>query len=472
MSLLALASHNIAHGYECKVVDERVHTLKDDDIMAAKIIGISTMSGPALKCSIKTAERIKKINPDAVLIWGGAHPSAFTEQTARSSLVDVSVKGEGEKTFLELCKRILEGKDYSDIPGTTLMKDDKLISNPMAAPMDMNEMAFPRYELFDLKEYADYEEGLSYETSRGCPFRCTFCYVEYFHDRKWRGKNVETVINELKRIKKEVGVKKVYFLEDNFFGNKKRSLEICSQMVSSNIDLDWTTTARADFLSGCSDEEMELLSKAGCKILIVGAESGSDRVLGIIKKDITAAQIKSAVTKCVANNIMPAVSFIIGFPFEEDSDVNQSIDLYDELMSIGGKKVEINGLFLFTPYAGTAIFDTAVEYGYKPPQTLEEWSKWVFNDPNNNPWLTGRARKKKKIMTYVTRFKFLYHRFEYYSDDLKKQKLKTPLMRLGYFIFAKLFSINANWRWKHKFFSFAYEWVLCNKLTYMLFKTR
>jgi len=472
MSVLTLAGYCIAKGYKCKIIDERVTELKDGDINAAKIIGISTMSGFQLNSAVKTAERIKKLRPDVPLIWGGAHPSAYPQQTAQSPLVDVVVKGEGEEIFLKLCEKILAGSDFSELPAIVFKKNDELVDNPVLNDfIQPDELPFPMYELVDIGKYADFENGLSYETSRGCPYRCTFCYVEYFHKRKWRGKSVDRVINEMRRISDDIGVRKLFIIDDNFFANKKRSLEICSKMVSEGIWLNWTATARADFVSRCSDEEMRLIRKSNCEILSIGAESGSETVLKKIQKDITTEQIKTAVKKCVDNGIMPAVSFVIGLPFEEDADLDKTLDLYDELMKFG-KNVEINGLFVYVPYAGTPLFQTAVEYGYKPKSDLVEWGQWNFSDISNNPWLTRKRAKRLEAVSNIARFKFMYHRFEYYSGGYKQEKLKSLPLRIGYFLFVRLFAFFADLRWKHRFFSFAVEWTLWQKLTYKLFKVR
>jgi len=472
MSVLALASHCIPHSYTCKIVDERVSEVTDNDIKDAAIIGISTMSGVQLKCAIRTASRIRKMRPDVPLIWGGVHPTSFPEQTAQSPLVDVVVKAEGEDVFVKLCDRVFHRQDYSDVPAITFRRDGRLIDNPMADEwMDMDQLHPVSYGLLDINKYADADDGLSYESSRGCAFRCAFCYVEGFHKRKWRGKSADKVISELKKIQTEYGVRKVFFIEDNFFGNKKRCLEICDMMISSGISLDWSATVRADILSRCCDEDMDRIRKSGCKILVIGGESGSERILKQINKDITPGQIKATVRKCVSHNIMPTVSFMTGLPFEEDVDLEKTLELYDELMALG-KNVEVNSLNIYTPYAGTPLFETAIECGYEPKKDLAAWSDWNFNDSRNNPWLTSAMRKKAETISSIARFKYMRHRFESYSDEYRKHKLKSLLLRLGYFLFVRLFAASADFRWKHRAFRFALEWRLWAKCTYLVFKVR
>lgn len=472
MSVLALASYCISRGYLCKIIDERIDVLRDDDIEAASIIGISTMSGMQLRSAIKTAKRIRRQRPDAVLVWGGAHPSSFPEQTAQSPLVDYVVKGEGEETFFQLCANIFNNHDVSDMPALSFKTEEKVINNPVSAQwLSMDDLPFPFYELFDIRRYADFEDGLSYESSRGCLFRCAFCYVEYFHKRIWRGKSVEKVIMELEFIQKRFGVKKIGFVDDNFFGDKERSLEICRQMGTKNLNFKWSATARADFLSRCSPEEMLMIQKSGCEILSIGAESGSLRVLSQIRKDILPQQIKDAVKKCIDYLIMPTMSFIIGLPFETPEDLEETLALYDELMAMG-KNVEINGLFLYVPYAGTSLFDVARQHGYQPQAFFEKWSTWNFSDPKNNPWLSLRARGQYSTIATIARFKYLYHRFEFYSEEFKREKLKSPPLRFLYRFFIKPFAAVVDWRWQKRFFAFPIELFVWRKLTYLFFRIK
>jgi radical SAM superfamily enzyme YgiQ (UPF0313 family) len=472
VSVLALATRVIAEGLSCRIVDERVEELSESQIKAAALIGISTMSGLQLKSAIKTAKRIRRIQPRLPLVWGGVHPTSFPEQTAMSPLVDFVVKGEGEEVFFKLINRIKANEDCATLPAITFRRDGLIINNPVSSDfIEMDKLHYPQYELLDIKKYADYTDGLSYETSRGCPFRCSFCYVETFHNRKWRGKSAEKVNEEMRFIKTSLGVKKIFIIDDNFFCDKKRVLEICSRMISDDIYFKWSATSRADFISEYSNNEMALLSRSGCEILAIGAESGSRRILSEIKKDITPEQIEIAVKKCVANGIMPTVSFIIGFPFETREDLEDTLDLYNRIMSVG-KNVEVNGIFLYVPYVGTPLFQVSQQYGYEPKKTLEEWSLWNFSDVKNNIWLTGKRRKELVAISAIARFVYLRHRFEFYSQEFRNKKLKSLVLKLGYFLLVKIYAIMADFRWKRRFFSFAYEWDLWQKLTYTIFRVK
>ena len=473
MSVLTLATYLTRHGHSCTIADERIEDVSDEDIRRSAVIGMSTMSGAQLKSAIATSRRVRRVNPRAPIVWGGAHPSSFPEQTARSPLVDYVVRGEGEEVLLQLTECLLSGKGDVALPSLTYRRGDEIVhTRETAAPPDIDTLPLPRYELLDLHDYIDADDGLSYETSRGCSFRCSFCYVESFHQRKWRGKRPERVVEDLRRIRETTGVNKLLIVDDNFFCNKKRSLDICAAMIAEHAPFTWSATARADFLAHCSPEEIDRLKKSGCRILAIGAESGSSRVLREIRKDISPGQVVSAVEKCVSSGIMPQVSFMIGFPFERERDIRETLDLYDRIERIGGGRAEINGLFIYVPYCGTPLYALAQEYGYRPKNSLEEWEGWNFSDANNNPWLRGRSRGRLQCISRIARFKYLRHRFEFYSDTFKREKLSSPLLRVGYAVSVAVLSALARWRWRRRFFSLGYEWMAWQRLAYRIFRVR
>ena len=137
-----------------------------------------------------------------------------------------------------------------------------------------------------------------------------------------------------------------------------------------------------------------------------------------------------------------------------------------------GGRVEINGLFIYTPYAGTPLFEDAKKYGYEPKKGLDGWANWNFSDSRNNPWLSRALRSRLEAISRIARFKFLYARFESSSNEFKREKLKSPIVRIGYNIFVGLFAKMAEWRWRRRYFDLAIEWEIWQSLTRYIFKTR
>jgi len=459
MSVLAIASYIRKYGFQPTILDLRVQDYKNINPNEYLAIGISSISGVSLKEALKFAKFIRKNNKKIPIIWGGVHVSFFPTQSIRNKYVDFIVKSEGEETFRELLERIYSGKKYDDVKGTVVIKDGKPYNNPDREFMDLNKLDLPAYDIIDISKYSEALEYFSYESSRGCPHRCKFCYVSNFHKKRWRAKSAEKVIKELKEIVRLYNPKKIDFVEDNFFVDKKRVEKITKGIIKNKLSFKWMGFCRADYISRFDDDFMGLLRKSGCELLSIGVESGSPTMLKKITKDITLEQVIIAARKCIKHNIMPVMSFIIGTPGETKKEMYETLDFYDKLYKVS-KKLEINGLFVYAPYPGTPIYNGAIKLGYKPHTTIEGWASWRYSDTNNTPWLNRRYKKKLETISIISRFRFFTHRISLYSKEFKKGKLKSKINLLLYDTFVPLMNINADLRWKLRFFSYAPEWKL------------
>lgn len=457
MSILVIASYIRKHGFHPTILDLRVRDYKDINPDNYLAIGISSISGVSLKEALKFAEFIRKNNEKIPIIWGGVHVSFFPTQSIINNYVNIIVKSEGEETFRELLKRIYSGKRYDNIKGTVVLKDRKPFHNPDREFIDINKLDLPAYDLIDINRYSESLEYFSYESSRGCPHRCKFCYVSNFHKKKWRAKSAEKVIRELKEIVRLYNPKKIDFVEDNFFVDKKRVEKITKGIIKNKFTFRWMGFCRADYISKSDDEFMGLLKKSGCELLSIGVESGSPTMLKKITKDITLEQVMNAARKCIKHNIMPVMSFIIGTPGETKKEMYETLDFYDKLYMLSDK-LEINGLFVYGPYPGTPIYEEAVNLGYRPYTSLEGWASWKYTDINNTPWLSKNYKKQLETISIISRFRFFVHRLSLYSKQFKKKKLKSKVNMILYDAFIPLMKTDADLRWRLRFFSFAPEW--------------
>ncbi|MFQ5671477.1 MAG: B12-binding domain-containing radical SAM protein [Nitrospinales bacterium] len=462
-SIMTLASWIRKHGYSVKLMDERVEEIDWDLIGAAKLIGISSMTGPQLAAAVPLARTIKAREPDTPLIWGGPHVSFFPEQSCQSDVVDYVVEAEGEPVIIELMKKLLAGEEPKNVAGVTYKNQQgEIISYPKPPQIDLDLLDLPAYDMIDMKKYNDLSNGLSYESSRGCPYPCRFCYVYTFHDRKFRGKSPQKVLDEVKYLKNKYGIKKIYFTEDYLWTQKKRALEQFQLFIDNDLNITWEGFCRADFLSKVSDEEMEIIAKSGAEILTLGLESGSERMLKHIQKHITLDQAKAAIKKCVKHNIMTTSSFIIGMPTETDEDLEDTIRMYNTLTSYSDN-IEINGFFLYAPYPGVPLYDEALGNGYKKMNSLEEWCQWNYSDASNNVWIEKKRLHRLQTLSILVRFKYLLHRFKYYSQKsprYKEKKLNRLSLRIAFNLLVPFISRIADFRWKHRLFSWGYEWRL------------
>lgn len=468
VSVVVLASYLRKHKIPVEILDTRIENYKRIDFTKYSLIGISAKTGEQTSSAVKLCKYIR-LKTNVPIVWGGPHPTFFPKQTCSSKLADFVIIGEGEQTLLELTKYIQGKKKLENIKGLVYKKDNKIIVNSSRDFLDMDKLEIPAYDLIKLEKYQDSITSFKMETSRGCPYRCDFCYTHQFHKRKWRSKSIKKVIEEIKYIIKRYKIREFGFCDDNFFVDKKRAIDIAKQIIANNLDIEIYTTARANYCAHFSNKELDLLSKAGFKYIAMGAESGSQDVLNMIHKDITCEDIILSAKNCVANNIIPAYSFVIGIPGETLKDVNKTIDIYLKLKKVS-PKVEINGFFLFTPYPGTPIYHKAIEKGYKPFNTLEGWATWKFSDLSNMAWLNYKTKKHLQVLSKIILFLFIKDRLNSYGTIYKKEKLKKWYYKLLWEVGSQILKLNANYRLKKRRFSFGYEWILFGKIASTQFK--
>ena len=468
VAAVVLASFLREHKIPVEILDTRIEDYKSTDFNNYSLIGISAKSGEQTSFAVELCKFIRaKCN--VPIVWGGPHPSFFPEQTCGSELADFVAIGEGEETLLELVMHIQGKKKLEGIKGLAYKKDSKVIVNEDREFLDMEKLGMKAYDLIKLKKYQDSVKYFKMETSRGCPYRCDFCYTHQFHKRKWRSKSVGKVIGEMKHIMKEYGVNKFGFCDDNFFVDKKRAMDIARKIIEERLNIEVYTSARANYCAHFSEDELELLSKSGFKYIAMGAESGSQDLLNMIHKDISREDIIMSAKNCIAHGITPVYSFVIGIPGEKPEDVNKTIDIYLELKKIS-PKVEIDGFFLFTPYPGTPIYYKAIEKGYKPFDTLEGWASWKFSDLSNVAWADAKTKKRLQVLAKLILFLFIKERLNSYGTTYKKEKLSKWRQRILWDVGSYILGLDANYRLKNKVFGFGYEWILFGKIALTQFK--
>ena len=450
--------------FEVDILDMRLNKYNSIDPHKYLFVGISTMTGPMIIEGLKIARLVKEKAKDIPIVWGGVHPSLLPEQTLQHPYVDIVVKGEGEATIQELAHTLAAGKEIFDIKGIGYKRDGNIFVNQDREFIDLNDIdiALP-YELFPMKQYVI--DHFPIHTSRGCPYRCGFCYDLSFNKRKWRCKNAARVVHEIEYVTGRFGVNHITFTwEDEFFIDTERVRQICDGLLKRNIKITWDAFCRFNHFYKFEEDFVKLLERSGCSCLSFGAESGSTRILDeIVKKDITVEHIIKTTEKLKNTNIRQIVSFISGLPTETEDDMKKTYDLMDKLYAIN-TKIYLNGIYLYTPYPGTPLFNLVRQrYNYKMPDSFEKWGSTfkIYRDVGIT-WHPKKYINKYKTISILTRFPFYLKSFKF--SDVKKvvggQRFATFPYNAIYYFFTML----ARWRWKHKQFGFPFEWMVLEKI--------
>lgn len=404
-------------------------------------VGFSLLTGPAIAPAIKASELLKEKFPELNIIWGGVHPSLLPHQCLKEDFIDFVVVGEGEKTIVELAEALKNKKNELDaVSGLVYSSKGKLRINSCRDFLENLDEFTPAWDLLNIDRYIK-DKAFTLVTSRGCPHRCGFCYNAIVNKRKWRAHTANWVLKQLKYLGK-YDINHFEFRDDNFFTDRNRAFEIVDFIRQKNKS--WSATLRQEFIK---DKFISRISKTNCLYLEIGAETGSPLILKYITKDSTLDDLFNAVKVCKKYFIKPYISFIIGFPKETWKDVLETFDVADKIMKMNiGTEV---GVKIYTPYPGTPLWQDAIEQGYAPSSSLQEWSNYN-RTVSNVPWagkkyetavfIASLIQKKNlpKHIEFLARlrwnFRFFYFPLllDLYKKSMEKKKRIVPASKTKY----------------------------------------
>ena len=300
-----------------------------------QIVGITCGSATYSRC-VETAKAIKEALPNCKIVVGGWHASYVPDSLLANPEIDYVVMGEGERAMTQLATCITNGNESAamTIPGVALRHKGKNIKNPPKFIENLDEIPCPARHLLPVEvydrtiEYLNVRPADVMSISRGCVFDCGFCETKKLWGNIYRAFSPQKVIGEIQYLQKNYGTKGIYFINDNFTLRKKQTIELCNLMIENKLDLEWVCDTRVDIVD---QEVLEKMSKAGCKTIFFGVESGSQKILQRIGRNITLEQAESAFKLCRKNRIQTACSFMLGLPDETLKDMEKSLKFAKKL---------------------------------------------------------------------------------------------------------------------------------------------
>ncbi len=451
LSVMALVNPLKMAGFRPVVFDERVdgdfrpvfESVRDDLLF----VGISTLTGTTITYGLSTARKVRDADSTLPLVWGGVHPTLIPDQTLENPYVDIVVRGEGEETVVALAQALRDGQNLGQVDGISYKEDGRLTNNAPRKYTEFDSLPPVTYDMLDPSKYL-VDQYISYQSSRGCPFQCTFCDVRAFHSRRQRFKRVETVLDDLEHIVERFHPETIEFIDDCFLTNLKRGEGIMRGLIERGIKFKWLCTCRADFFRRMSDDYLKLMKESGCCEVYVGIESGSQHMLDALHKGITVEQTYKAAERLVATGIRMSCNFVSGFPNETPEDFQQSIEMHRKLTQFcdDPAKLYIGGILLYAPYPGTEEYEKVVKLGFRPPQNLEAWGRFVLNDRSNTTWHPRKHIDRILTIAQITRGGVQ----PFPLRRIAKAAIKGPRSRFPYYVLKTI----ACYRWKYRFFRF------------------
>ncbi len=334
IDVISLAGVLAQHGYNVSILDEKMLNgkpqLQDlgnlDDII---YIWISVRASRQATRGLEFAKWVRNVAPAIPLIWGGWAPTRLPSIFAGSPYVDCAVVGDAEKQIVSLTEAIYNHSGFHHVPSIAYRGNDgEVVVNERDTITDFVDTIPMAYHLVDLPSYlARNGRTILYRSSKGCNGVCSFCEVADTYPHHYSALSPSRVLEEVDHLVRKYGVKSVVFDDTNFFLNRERSLSIAEGFLERDLNLQWGGYGRVDQLSDFTDKEISLLERSGCQWVSVGFESGSQRVLDSMKKNLTVEVTQSLVSKLASTEIKILGHFIFGFPGETREDLEQTIDL-------------------------------------------------------------------------------------------------------------------------------------------------
>ena len=371
--LLYVASSLISKGYNVEFIDALSEGMNDksysrgmykvgmsnEEIISQikkidpEIIGLSVMFSINWNNIVSLCKLIKLKFPEKVLVLGGTHVCADTNNALKESGADYIIRGEGEYALPEL----LDQLNNHNKPDSIVQAE--LISN-------LNELSFPARELLDIDKYfyfgkthnihgiSGLDRWATIITSRGCPYNCTFCSIHNSMGKKYRARSAENVLAEIDYLVKEYNITDLVFEDDNLIFNKDRFHTICEKLIQRNYNLRWyiPNGIRSENLD---QDLLSLMKKSGCQKIWIAPESGDQYIIDhIIGKKLNLKKIESVVEIAKIVDLDVACFFVVGFPGEKKENLKNTYQFMKKLYKKGLSK---HWIAYATPFLGTNLYE-------------------------------------------------------------------------------------------------------------------
>lgn len=413
--------------HDLKIIDAQVERMGYSQLQeeikkfAPDVIGVTAMTFTMLDV-LKTIETAKKVCPKARVVLGGPHVHIYPEETANLKNVDYVVLGEGEETFFQLTQNMNDVNALKRISGLVFKTNGAIVNTGSKDYCkDLDNLPFPPREMLPYQKYfsllAKESPITTMFTSRGCPFRCSFCDRPNM-GKIFRRRSARNVVDEMQECLK-LGIKEIFIYDDTFTVDKQRVIDICNEILKRKLKFSWDIRARVDTVN---EEMLTLLKKAGCKRIHYGVEAGTERILKILNKNITLDQVTKAFKMTRKIGIETLAYFMIGSPTETREDILTTIKFAKKL------NPDYTQITLLTPFPATQIYQKALEEGVFQSDYWREFAKNPVPGFKTKYWTKELSNEELQgLLVYA--YRQFYVRPGYILNRLMKIRSWPELLR-------------------------------------------
>lgn len=401
LNLLYLATFLNNHAHNVEILDCETEGISFEELEQHikkgnyNIVGVAMLT-PLYSQSVECCKIAKKVNPEIITIVGGSHPTLRPKPTVEDEpSIDIAVFGEAEFTFIELIEAFEKKKKLKDIKGIVYRENNKvLMTEPRENTQNLDVFPIPDRSLINMKLYRPsvsyYKKLPAYTmiTTRGCPYRCTFCATA---KTGYRMHSIERVVEEMKLLVEEYGAKEILIRDDTFTLNRKRTRELCDAIIASGLHkkVSWDCITRANLVD---PELLKKMKEAGCWGMHFGVEGGTQKLIDSIKKDSTLDAIRNAFKWCRELGINTRAYMMLGLPNSTIADDLATIQFAKDIDPDWAQ------FTITTPYPGTQLHQELVDKNEIQSSDWDTYQSWGgFSEELTLPWVTkGRTSEELK----------------------------------------------------------------------------
>jgi radical SAM superfamily enzyme YgiQ (UPF0313 family) len=429
LSILFLAGYLLDHSHHhVEILDAQVEQLDYTRLegrlkhIAFDVVGITVMTLTLIDV-IRTIDLVKKTNPECKVVVGGPHVHLFPEEMLNITGVDFAVIGEGEVALVRLLENINDYDALREIKGL-VYKDDKgqLFNNGPSPIQDLDSLSFPARHLTPYEKYnsllAKRTPVTTLITSRGCPFKCTFCDRPHFGGKGFRAMSAKRVVEEFETCLR-MGIHEFLIYDDTFTVDKERVKDICKSVIEKRLDIGFEIRTRVDTVDM---EVLALLKQAGCRGIHYGVEAGTDKILKVLQKKISLEQAKKVFDLTKQMKIQTLAYFMIGSPTETREDIIETFRIARWL------NPDYFHLSIFAPFPATKIYEDGLKNGFIKTDYWQEYAKNPTEDFQLRFWEENLSREEL-IELLKLGYKTYYMRPSYILQEFFKTTSLSEFVR-------------------------------------------
>ena len=410
--------------HECEILDAQLEELDYDEMeeriraYAPDVVGITAYTVQLV--DVHRSVRCARKAGAGYVVLGGPHINDFPEESVGLPGVDAVVKGEGQAPLQTLLEVWETGGVAKGIPGVMAHPDDPIPTEDVYLSNDLDDYPIVDRTLVDYQRYYDVmgNGGIftTVITSRGCPYRCTFCNTPR---HRYRVRSPQSVCDELEQCT-ALGIREIYFVDDTFNITNKRVHALCDEILRRGIDIKWTVRFR---VKGVDEELLVKMKQAGCQRIQFGVEQGTEEGLLRLKKDVTSKQIESAFRLARKVGIQTVAYFMIGTPTERTRE--DVVDTIKYSIALDPDFVMFNVL---TPFPGTTLYDEGLRDGVLDVEPWLEFMREPSAAFKAQLWDEYFTRDELREMLDMA-YKRFYGRPSYMIRQLRNIQNPTDLVR-------------------------------------------